>query len=463
VELTFMSRPLAPHRFIKAATVYGATGAEALGDGMVEIRDGRIAAVGPSAEVTQRPDYHPDRVVDYGGCTLLPGLVDAHCHLTLTGDGKTYEQQVLDPDEMMALIAVHNLRRHLASGVTTLRDNGGRNSVVFVVREAVTRGYLAGPRMLLAGRPLTHSYGHFYWCHGEADSDAEIRAAVRRLVAEGADHIKIMASGGATAGNLPYYPSYTAAEMSVAVEAAHGLGRLTTAHCRARDSIVNAVDAGLDCVEHAEFLVPAPMVQAGSGVAPTGTMVYDPRVTERLHRAGTHVSFTAQTGGYETLLGLRAAAGRRQLAPPERAQLSALEAYFEMKREIFAALLADDMLPRMAISSDAGPYDVSFGRLQDGLGLAVRGGMTPVQAIDAATRVPAEICGISEEVGTIEPGKTADLLVVAGDATQDIEALWNVRAVYQAGRLVAPLVADSGLHQDEVETRAAARAPAWDC
>ena len=130
----------------------------------------------------------------------MPGLVDAHAHLTLAADRRTYEQMVLDPDEMMALVSVSNLQRHLACGVTTLRDNGGRNRVTFIVREAIKRGYFIGPRLLLSGRPVTHRYGHFYWCNGVADGVEAIRATVRQLVAEGADHIKIMASGGATAG-----------------------------------------------------------------------------------------------------------------------------------------------------------------------------------------------------------------------------------------------------------------------
>src|SRR6266700_2229017 len=145
-------------------------------------------------------------------------MVDAHAHLTLAADRRTYEQMVLDPDEMMALVSVSNLQRHLATGVTTLRDNGGRNRVTFIVRQAINRGYFIGPRLLLSGRPVTHSYGHFYWCNGVADGADAIRAVVRQLVAEGADHIKIMASGGATAGNLPYYPSYTAAELHAAVD-----------------------------------------------------------------------------------------------------------------------------------------------------------------------------------------------------------------------------------------------------
>lgn len=455
--------PQPDHFFVRADTVYPANRAAPLRNGYVEVHAGTIASIGSSDAVQpwqQRPELP---VVDYGAATLLPGMIDAHCHITLTGDGKAYEEQVLDPDEMMSLIAVSNLRRHLASGVTTIRDNGGRNRVVFVVREAIRRGYVNGPRMLLAGRPLTHDYGHFYWCNGVADSEAEIRAAVRRLVAEGADHIKIMASGGATAGNMPHYPSYTSEEMRVAVETAHGLGRMTTAHARAAQSITNAVEAGSDCVEHAEFLVPAPIREFGPGVASAGTMVYDPSITERLHGAGTFVSFTIQTGGWETLGELTARRERGEHTAEDSARISALEAYFDMKLGIFSKLLADDMIDKLAISSDAGPYDVSFGGLQNGLVLAVRGGMSPTQALDAVTSVAAQACGIADQVGSLEAGKVADLLVVTGDATTDINAAWDVRAVYQSGRIVAPVVATSGVDSAPVVHQAAQTGFTIDC
>jgi imidazolonepropionase-like amidohydrolase len=257
-------------------------------------------------------------------------------------------------------------------------------------------------------------------------------------VAEGADHIKIMASGGATAGNIPYYPSYTADELRVAVDAAHALGRLTTAHCRAKQSMINAVEAGLDCIEHAEFLVPGDIVEYGSGIASSGIMKYDESVTDRLMRAGTFVSFTFQAGGYDSLVEIRAKQAQTALTTEEETRRQALEAYYDMKLEIFQNLLRDGMLPRLVISSDAGPFDCEFGRMHYGLELAVQGGMSPAQAIEAATRVAAEACGVGSIVGTLEPGKQADLLVVRGDPLHDITRMADVAAVYKGGRRVGP-------------------------
>jgi len=305
--------------------------------------------------------------------------------------------------------------------------------------EGDRRGYFVGPRLLLSGRPVTHRYGHFYWCNGEADGLEAIRAVVRQLVAEGADHIKIMASGGATAGNIPYYASYTAEELRVAVETAHGLGRLTTAHCRAKQSMINALEAGLDCIEYGEFLVPGDIVEYGAGVSSSGIMQYDPHVTERILTQGTFVSFTFQAGGYDSLVELRAKRASDRLSPAEERRREALERYYEMKLGIFASLLADGMLPRLVVSSDAGPFDCEFGRMHYGMELAVAGGMTPLQAIEAATSVAARACGVAELTGSLEPAKEADLLVVNGNALDDVRCLADVAAVYKGGLKVGVL------------------------
>jgi imidazolonepropionase-like amidohydrolase len=424
-------------RYIRAARVVTATPQGTIEDGALVVHGSRIEAVGPAAEVLAR--VPPDAVEAYADATLLPGLVDAHAHLTLAGDRRTYEQMVLDPDEMMALVSVWNLQRHLACGVTTLRDNGGRNRVTFIVREAINRGYFVGPRLLLSGRPVTHRYGHFYWCNGEADGLEAIRAAVRQLVAEGADHIKIMASGGATAGNIPYYASYGVDELRVAVETAHGLGRLTTGHCRAKQSMLNALDAGLDCIEHAEFLVPGHVVEYGGGVSSSGVMEYDPRVTERLLQQSTFVSFTFQAGGYDSLVELRAKQEDGRLTREETARRDALEAYFEMKLGIFSRLLGDGMRPRLVVSSDAGPFDCEFGRMHYGMELAVLAGMSPLQTIEAATSVAARACGVADVTGALEPGKEADLLVVHGNPLDDIRRMADVAAVYKGGLKVGVL------------------------
>ena len=207
--------------------------------------------------------------------------------------------------------------------------------------------------------------------------------------------------------------------------------------------MLNAVEAGLDCVEHGEFLVPGRVVDYGEGIASSGVMEYDPRVTEQLLTADMFVSYTMQAGGYDTLVELRQKRAEGGLTPVEQAQCDRLEAYYDMKLDVFRQLLRDGMLPRLVISSDAGPFDCAFGRMHYGLQLAVEGGMTPLQAIEAATRVPAVSCRVDHQVGTLEAGKEADLLVVEGDPLQNIRHMAHVAAVYTGGRNIGSLSPDT--------------------
>ncbi|WP_427892886.1 amidohydrolase family protein [Kribbella sp. GL6] len=400
----------------RAARVLTGRDGQVLRDGEVLVSGERIEAVRPG---TTDPPYP---VVDFGDATIVPGIIDAHVHLTMPADGRDYAAIHRDPDELLALVAAANLRRLSAAGITTVRDNGGRNTVMFAVREGVRRGYLAGPRLLLAGRPITPTLGHFHFCNGEADGADAIRAAVRRLVAQGADHIKLMASGGGTPGSRPDQVTYTVAELRVAVDAAHALGVPTTAHCRSTGSIRNAVEAGVDCVEHADFLAD------GRG----GAIDYDPALVEQMLAAGVFVSMTLQAGGAERRQRFRTA--DRPLPPAEQAEYDGLRRYFDAKLGVVRRLLADGYAGRMAISSDAGPGDTEFARTDLWLRLAGEAGMPAVAAIEAFTRVPAELLGLDDAVGTLAAGKVADLVVVDGDPLLDPDAISHPVAVLRGGR-----------------------------
>jgi imidazolonepropionase-like amidohydrolase len=420
---------------VRAALVIPATGEPAIRDGAVVIRNGSIERVGRASDLaTSFPD---GEVATYADGTVLPGLVDAHVHLTLPGDGRPYHEVAVEPDEMMVLQAVRNAWLHLAAGVTTVRDNGARGRTAFMVREARDRGYFPGPRMLVCGRALTMTGGHFHFFGGVADGPDEIRALVRQLVSEGADHIKIMASGGGTEGTFPGRASYTVEELQAAVGIAHDLGRLTTAHCRARTSMANALEAGVDCIEHGEFLVPA----VGHGSPLAFRAEYDPELVERLLNQGIYVSYTFQAFGHGTLLDLERKQGEVGLDPDETLTLARLREALDMRTDIFGRLLGDGFGPRLVSSSDAGPFAERFGRPHLGLELAVRAGMEPIQAIESATRIAADACGVGDRVGTLTPGKLADLLIVRGDPTVDIRSIADIAAVYMDGVRVVPATA----------------------
>jgi imidazolonepropionase-like amidohydrolase len=325
---------------------------------------------------------------------------------------------------------VRQLTVHLRSGVTTVRDCAARGQTMFWVREAIRRGYFPGPRLQLAGRAITHSAGHIHWAGGVADTPEEIRRNVRVLVAEGADVIKLVASGGGTKGGIPYLASYTVDELRVGVEAAHALERPTVAHARATQSIENCVDAGIDTVAHVEFLNPGEIVDMGSAGAPTGLPKLDQRVAEKLAGSNAFLDLNPQSSGWDTVVLLRA---RSELSSAEAEQLQKLERYFDHFLPVIGALRDLGLADRMGFGSDAGPFDTEFGHLEYNVHLARLAGLTPMESLQAVTRNAARLCGLQDHVGTLEVGMDADLLVLNANPLEDQQNLTQVAAVYKSG------------------------------
>jgi len=419
-----MSNPTPSSVLIQAARLFDGSNGATQPDQAVWVTDGRITAVGPAAALRQQapPDI---AVIDLGDACLAPGLIDSHTHLSLAGDGRPYAAMVSESDELMALIGAMNLRKHLAAGITTIREHGARNKVGFVLKEGVQRGYIPGPRMQVSGRPITCTGGHFHFCNEVADGEAEIRKAVRRLVHEGADYIKIMASGGGTAGTIPGRASYSVAELHAAVHEAHHFHRLTAAHCRAKESMVRAVEAGIDLMEHAEFLDPDDQLR------------FDPKLAEMMAESGIWISPTLQAWtNYPRLVELRTQRDAGHLSAQGEQTLHALEARAETRLVVMRQMLEYDLRHRIVPGSDSGVGSLAFGHLDYDLQLLVQVGFTPAEALLSATRISAEAMDLADEIGTIQPGKVADLVAFAGDPTRDIGAVSQVVAVFQAGQPV---------------------------
>ena len=387
----------------------------------VLISDGRIRAVGAADTIASQTP--PDtETIDLGDTTLTPGLIDGHTHLSLAGDGRSYVEMFSESDEMMVLTGAYNLRRHLDAGITTLREHGARNKVGFAIKEALSRGYMAGPRMQVSGRPITCSGGHFHMCNEVADGPDEIRRSVRRLVHEGADYIKIMTSGGGTAGTLPGRASYSVEELHAVVHEAHHFHRLTAAHCRAKESMVRAVAAGIDLMEHAEFL------------DPDHEMRFDPDLAEKMAECGIWISPTLQAWtNYGRIVDLEQKRDRGELSPAAASQLQALSDRAEKRLDIMRRMLDYCRIDRIVPGTDSGVGSLAFGHLDYDLRLLVKVGFTPGEALLSATRISAEAIDMADELGTIEPGKIADLAAFKGDPTKDVLALSDVAAVFQAG------------------------------
>ena len=401
-------------------------------DVIVRVQAGRIRAVEPAA-ARGGPD---EPVLDFRRQILMPGLVDVHAHPTLPSDRRSLEASLVDPDELLTLTAMRQLTMHLRSGVTTVRDCAARGRTMFWVREAIRRGYFPGPRLQLAGRAITHSRGHLHWCGSVADTVDEIRREVRILVAEGADVIKVVASGGGTQGGIPYLASYTVDELRAAVEAAHALERRTVAHARSTQSIDNCVRAGIDAIAHVEFLAPGEVVDMGGAGAPTGLPRLDPRVAEALAASSAYLDLNPQSSGWDTILLLRRKAKEAGLTASEQGQLANLERYFDHFLPVIGALRDLGLVDRMAFGSDAGPFDTEFGHLEYNVDLARQAGLSPMESLQVVTRNAARLLGLDADVGTVEAGKAADLLLLDADPLAAAANLGRVAAVFRNGARV---------------------------
>jgi imidazolonepropionase-like amidohydrolase len=400
---------------VRAARLVDGLGGPPILDGAVLTDGDQIVAAGPADQVTAPPGASV-REVHHPGGTLLPGLIDVHAHLTFGTAGRTYEQVMSeDSDDVMLIRAVRNCQIHLKAGVTTIRDCGARDRTTLSLRDGAALGLFPSPRLLVSGPPITHTRGHFWWCNGEADGVDGVQAQARRLLESGVDFLKIMASGGGTKGTDQSRASYTVEEIAAAVQEAHRDGKLTTAHCLAADGVANAVAAGIDQVEHINF------------IQTDGSRRFDLSVAEQIVEKGIYVSPTIQTG-YRQIERLR---DKHAKTEQEQATLADLEYKLETKlsfvnrfRELGASIVA---------GTDA---IAAFGDYAIGLELLNRAGLSPMDVLQSATSVAAQAIGLRDQVGTLDTGKAADLIVVNGDPTLDIRATGDVALVMRAGQII---------------------------
>ena len=399
-----------------------------LSNAVVIIEGPKIKAVGREGELPlpQGPEV---RSLDFPEGYLLPGLFDVHTHTIFSAASRNYEEDIdRDSDEILVLRAAQNANSHLKAGVTTLRDNGGRNKVTFNLRRAAEMGLVETPRLLLCGRPVTVTGGHFWWCNEEADGVDGVRKAVRRLIKDGADHIKIMASGGGTLTTNNRYRSFSTDELKAIVDEAHNRGKLTTAHAAATEGMRRALEAGVDMMEHALF------------VEPDDTYLFDPSIAERIAQQGTFICPTVQTG-YRARQSLLERAEKGPLTSEEHKSLDALQYKYECQVSALSRFWKEWGIP-IVFGTDAPPSGLdssrSFGTYPIGLELQLmaEAGMRSMDIIRAATSVAAGAVGIGDLVGTIEAGKEADIIAVNGDPIQDILALKELGMVMKAGKVV---------------------------
>ena len=374
------------------------------------------AAEAPGGPLAARSDY---QTLDYPDATLLPGLIDCHTHTNMPGDGRSGEAVNLDDtDDTRLLRSARNVGMALASGVTTVCDCGAWHDTAFSLRQSVESGLVQGSRVLASGRPITVTGGHLWYMGAEADGIEGVRSQVRQLIKQKADFIKVAASGGSTSTSDPYRPSFTEPEMITLVEEAHNRGRPVAAHCRCTGAIKNALTAGVDMVLHCFFC------------ESDGTYRFDRDTAQRLADDGVWVNPTLHLGRTRRNL-LRRKRDIEELTPQEQTQLETLEANDGPRLERCARLI--DAGVRLIGGSDCGWGSYPFGDFQGELIAMADAGLDPLAAIIAGTRDAAAAMDVSNRLGTIEPGKEADLLVVEGDPSRNLEDLRKVKAVFLGG------------------------------
>jgi imidazolonepropionase-like amidohydrolase len=384
-------------------------------DQAVLVRGGRIAAVGPWAQLRRPPGA---RVIDLSDATVLPGLIDNHTHLLLQGDitSAEYDEQVLYQSiPYRAVLGARNAQRALMQGFTTLRDveTEGAMYADVDIKRAINRGEVPGPRLWVSTRAIapTGAYGVVTpnWALDLpggvqfADGVEGVRLAVREQVRHGADLIKVYVDRRYYIGAdsvLHSWPNYTEAELAALVDEARRQGRTVAAHAVGREGIDAALRAGVHSIEH------------GMGITAD--------LAQRMAAQGVYWCPTLYVGRY-------VAEGRARAGAPIWQQMLAYH------RRGFQAALAAGV--RISYGTDAGGFPWSEPLTRD-FPIMVEYGMTPMQAIRSATGVAAELLGQEANLGSVRPGRWADIIAVTGEPERDIAALDRVRFVMKGGVVV---------------------------
>jgi len=381
-------------------------------DQLILITGNKITAVG--AQVMIPADA---KVIDLSNMTVLPGLIDCHTHLA---DGKFGEGdpifQLRKSSSQTVLESVRNARVTLESGFTTVRDVGVYRALNDIaLRDAINRGDIIGPRMYVAGAYITITGGagamtgtapdiQLPWDfhYGEANSPWEVRQKIRLLAHNGVDHIKVLSTGAVlTHGSNPKAQEFTFEELQAAVDEASHFGLRVEAHAHAAEGIKNAIRAGVASVEHATLIDDEGIALAKQRGTYLDMDIYDEECIQEQGRIGkVPLDFLQHD---------------RELG--------------ELHRQNFRKAVKAGA--KMAFGTDAGVCD--YGTAGKQFALMVKYGMSPMQAIQAATSSAADLLGRSNEIGSIREGKYADVIGVEGDPLQDVSLLENVRFVMKDG------------------------------
>ncbi len=362
-------------------------------------------------------DLSSAEVIDLGDCTVLPGLIDCHVHAGFDGT-IDMEKSMMELFPYFVLKSGYNVKQDLEAGFTTLRCMGDKGYLDIGLKMAIERGVIKGPRLVTSGHAISITGGHadmhlppdipIYQGFGAvADGPAEVMKAVRQQIRFGADIIKLMATGGVLSGaDEPGSQQLSLHEMQIAVEEARKAGKKVAAHAQGNSGIKAAIEAGVDSIEHGFFLDEAAiqmLLDKGVYLCPVHQALK--RLCERGPASGV----------------------------PEYAYR---KAKFVEEAAINSLQTAIKAGVKIVVGTDVGTAFNPHGENAEELALLVKNGMTTRQAIAAATTVAAELLGMADQIGTLSPGKFADLIAVKGDPLEDVTVLNSVDFVMKDGEII---------------------------
>ncbi len=402
---------------LKAARLFDGKSKTLLPNGVVLVQGNKILDAGSNLAVP-----NDAQVIDLGDATLSPGFIDAHTHLTLDFYSDSYDELRLkrldDSVATMAFKAIPNARSTLQAGFTTVRDVGSESFVDVALRDAIAHGIVEGPRMLVATKGIGATGGHFDrssgfrdglfgrqmdYTDGIADGPEEIRKAVRYEVKNGADVIKAAVSGGVLSlTDEVDVPQFSPEEMKALVDESHRLRKKVAVHCHGDTAARDAINAGVDSIEHGSFL--------------------KPEALQLMKQKGTYLT--------PTLLASDWILPKIDQYPP--AVQDKARAAIAARTEMFKNAVKIGV--KISFGTDAGVFPHGMNARE--FVLMTDLGMKPIDALLSATSVDADLLGIAAKVGTLEKGKLADVVALPGDPTADISATQRVAFVMKEGKVV---------------------------
>lgn len=398
--------------YITADRLFDGTGAATVLRPVVKISDGKIDTVAASL---LPPATCAGERLDFPGCTILPGIIDTHVHLLLTArdtNEAIIDEAVQATDERLFERGRENAGAALRSGLTTVRDCGGRGNIVQRLRDEIRRGQAEGPDVIACGAPITTRTGHCHWLHLIADTHDQVRQAAERMLAENADFLKVMATGGnMTPSSDPMKAQYDPRALALIADIGRKAGKHAAAHVLSRSALPGVVAARYRTIEHCDWRVEEFRYE------------FDEDLARCIIDQEQYVGLT--------LSGLARRAFLPQVNQWNIPPVKRLDMRFACERRML------DFGVRYTLHSDAGVRMTPIDRFDIGLRAAERElHLTPAEILTAVTRTPAEALGLADR-GTLEPGKRADLVIIEGDPLRDLACMSKVRAVMKAGAWAA--------------------------